>query len=736
MKVATTVPVSPTHLPLMTNKNTNSDLLFEPLEKREMLSTVQIYAAGSMGDEAFELQVNGETVLDVGDIKGGGEFSVDVAGDVAADDVRVVFTNDVWDPVNGIDRNLIVDRIVIDGETFETEDPSTISTGTWNGSGFSEGNYESEWLHGDGYFQFAGGGNTGGGGTTYGTGDTLIQVRARGDEGGENMRLLVNGQEIASIDVSTSWQVYDIYTNAYSSGDDVRLEFTNDQWDPTNGIDANLYVDYLIADGVLCETEDPTTFGYGTWNNGFTEGFNESEVLNTNGYFIYKFGVEPVPTASLGDRVWFDTDGDGSQDGNEVGVQGVKVTLTGGGADGVIGNSDDTMDMMNTDSNGMYRFDNLTPGIEYKVTFSDLPEGFEFTTANATIDSLDSDANPATGMTQIVTLAAGEFNPTLDAGIVEPDTAPICIHEQEIVVADAYNDGRGRTVVLDLSESVEDADGDDLTYKLDFEESFFVEGRRDGVFGWEVLDFDEDTGELVMQVYTEDEEAWHYDGREVSSVFVQAPEDKDGANGQQSGLAYQPFVFTVHDEDGNSVECSFGLQVFDTHYSSPIGLDLNGDGQIGVTGEHTAKGSVRRSVGETVLFDIDADGSLDRIEWFSGDGDGILVDKSKIGIDGEIDGSALFGDQGGLFANGYEKLTLLDVDGDGQIAGSEALGLALWVDDGDARLEFGELESLDAFEVESISVNMALDSEGRMRSTAQLADGTNLMTEDVWFAQV
>ena len=263
-----------------------------------------------MGDEAFELQVNGETVLEVGDIDGGGEFSVDVAGDVTADDVRIAFTNDAWDPANGIDRNLIVDKIVIDGETFETEDPSTISTGTWNGSGFSEGNYQSEWLHGGGYFQFAGGGgNTGGGnsggsnagegttggGTTYGTGDTLIQVRARGDEGVENMRVLVNGQEIASIDVTTSWEIYDIHTNAYSSGDDVRVEFTNDQWDPANGIDTNLYVDYVIADGDHCETEDPTTFGYGTWNNGFSEGYNQSEALHTNGYFIYKSGGDTEP---------------------------------------------------------------------------------------------------------------------------------------------------------------------------------------------------------------------------------------------------------------------------------------------------------------------------------------------------------------------------------------------------------------------------------------------------------
>ncbi len=78
--------------------------------------------------------------------------------------------------------------------------------------------------------------------------------------------------------------------------------------------------------------------------------------------------------ASLGDRVWYDTDGDGIQDTGEQGVEGVKVTLTGGGADGVIGTgNDDTTTETITDANGNYRFDELNPGEEYKVTFG-LPQ--------------------------------------------------------------------------------------------------------------------------------------------------------------------------------------------------------------------------------------------------------------------------------------------------------------------------------------------------------------------------
>ena len=99
--------------------------------------------------------------------------------------------------------------------------------------------------------------------------------------------------------------------------------------------------------------------------------------------------------ASLGDRVWYDTDRDGIQDAGEQGVQGVKATLTGGGADGVIGTSDDTTATTITDANGHYKFEDLNPGEEYKVTFSHLPNGYEFTTPNVgSNDAVDSDVIP------------------------------------------------------------------------------------------------------------------------------------------------------------------------------------------------------------------------------------------------------------------------------------------------------------------------------------------------------
>ena len=121
--------------------------------------------------------------------------------------------------------------------------------------------------------------------------------------------------------------------------------------------------------------------------------------------------------ASIGDKVFADTNRNGVQDAGELGVSGVKVTLTGAGADGVFGNSDDTTSVQTTDANGNYKFQGLTPG-DYKVTFGNLPAGFEFTQANVgSNDAVDSDANSSTGTTDVIRLGSGEDNTTVDAGI-------------------------------------------------------------------------------------------------------------------------------------------------------------------------------------------------------------------------------------------------------------------------------------------------------------------------------
>ena len=305
---------------------------------------------------------------------------------------------------------------------------------------------------------------------------------------------------------------------------------------------------------------------------------------------------------------------------------------------------------------------------------------------------------------------------------------------QMITVSDAFNNGRGQEIMIDLSETLNS--DQNLKYSLNFDESFKLDLRDAGFHGWEVKEFNAETGKLTLQVFSEQSENWHLDAAEVDSTFTATEFSRSEVKAGARGEAFTAFSFSAMDEFGNTVDSAFKLEVFDRSYASPVALDLNGDGEIGVTGETTIQDKSDISyIGETVEFDIDADGVLDQIEWFAGDGDGILVDTSLIGANGEIDGSALFGDLGGQYENGFVKLAQLDANADGNISGAETASLGIWVDNGDAIIQNGEIQTLDQNQIESISTQMEVDAEGRMRSTATTTDGAEIVTEDVWFAK-
>ena len=128
-----------------------------------MLSSVQVLAAGTTGDEIIELEVNGAVVAtydQIGDGANSGQFvqlEYSTSDLIAADNVRINFTNDLYDPDNGIDRNVRIDAIVIDGQRFETEGPDVFSTSTWlPEDGIVPGFRQSDTIHANGYLQYAG----------------------------------------------------------------------------------------------------------------------------------------------------------------------------------------------------------------------------------------------------------------------------------------------------------------------------------------------------------------------------------------------------------------------------------------------------------------------------------------------------------------------------------------------------------------------------------------------------
>ena len=185
-----------------------------------MLSTVQIFAAGTLGGEQLQLEIDG-SVAQTFTVGSGAEsrnfqsFVFETSQTITADDVRIEFLNDFFDANTGTDSNLVVDAIVVDGIRFETEAPSVFSTGTFlDADGIQPGFRQSETLHANGFFQF-GGGSGGGGGSD-------ISVRARGSEGGEQFNLILGGQVVQTFTTGTSFQTFN-----FTSGFNVCLLYTS-----------------------------------------------------------------------------------------------------------------------------------------------------------------------------------------------------------------------------------------------------------------------------------------------------------------------------------------------------------------------------------------------------------------------------------------------------------------------------------------------------------------------------
>ena len=277
--------------------NSNLTLQVETLEARQMLSTVQIFAAGSTGAEEIQLSIDGNTVATFNDLGTGANagdfrtltFNTDEL--VAADQIRIEFVNDLYDPANGIDRDVRIDAIVVDGARFETEASTVFSTGTFSNAdaGIFPGFGRGDTLHTNGYFQFAGESNA-----------TEIIVNAAGAEGTESFALQIDGQSVQTFNnISTDFTSYRYIASGPVTADQIRVVFLNDQFDAANGIDSNLIVDDIVVGGEQFETEASNVFSTGTFNaaDGIVDGFGRGDTLHVNGFFQYSSepAIAPAP---------------------------------------------------------------------------------------------------------------------------------------------------------------------------------------------------------------------------------------------------------------------------------------------------------------------------------------------------------------------------------------------------------------------------------------------------------
>ncbi|MBV2262560.1 MAG: carboxypeptidase regulatory-like domain-containing protein, partial [Thauera sp.] len=117
--------------------------------------------------------------------------------------------------------------------------------------------------------------------------------------------------------------------------------------------------------------------------------------------------------AAIGDRVWLDANANGQQDAGEAGVAGVTVELY-ACIDGQPSGS--ALASTTTDAAGHYGFTGLVPG-NYVVKFV-TPTGYSLSPVDVGADGSDSDA-ALSGFTGCYTLASGETNNTVDAGLYQ-----------------------------------------------------------------------------------------------------------------------------------------------------------------------------------------------------------------------------------------------------------------------------------------------------------------------------
>ena len=169
---------------------------------------------------------------------------------------------------------------------------------------------------------------------------------------------------------------------------------------------------------------DPATLDLSGVVPGVTTGFDIKALTIEGGGTICadldEVGAEFLvkACAELGDKVWDDLNGDGIQDPNEPGVDGVKVYLYRCKDDPA---TDAPRDSMITANGGMYLFTDLIPFRSYRVVFvsSTLPSGYVFTNQDqGADDDIDSDAN-GMGITGCYPLGDGESELSVDAGIIE-----------------------------------------------------------------------------------------------------------------------------------------------------------------------------------------------------------------------------------------------------------------------------------------------------------------------------
>ena len=138
-----------------------------------------------------------------------------------------------------------------------------------------------------------------------------------------------------------------------------------------------------------------------------------AEFMLMSGDTVMELDAGYYKSASIGDTVWEDMNGNGIQDIGEPGTGGVLVQLSGSTGSGIVVSRSEL-----TDSTGGFMFEDLAPG-SYSLGFVTPVGGYSLTSADD-VDGMewnDSDASVVLGgITVVEELSSGEENRDYDAG--------------------------------------------------------------------------------------------------------------------------------------------------------------------------------------------------------------------------------------------------------------------------------------------------------------------------------
>jgi hypothetical protein len=270
-------------------------------------------------------------------------------------------------------------------------------------------------------------------------------------------------------------------------------------------------------------------------------------VIDTN-VLDYDFGFYLLPggstdTGTIGDKVWWDYDGDGIQDANEPGIGGVKLTL------GMDWNRDGFIDATlptTTASDGSYHFINLILNSKYTVTVdasnftSGALVGFGLSPTLAGNDrSVDSNANPSTITLPLVGGSTQDLS--IDFG-----------YSKQVILTGGI--------------------GNFVWHDLGIAQTWVINGVQDanepGIPGV-VVELRDASRNVLATKITDASGFYHFTGLQAGSYIVKIADSNFGAGGVLAGWFASPLNGTTN----TALDSNGGLTSHEATVTLPAGYD-------------------------------------------------------------------------------------------------------------------------------------------------------------------